>query len=241
MKFNLNDLQNLDINKSMNILLFLSFVMQWSFLSMIINLFTMGIIRIPLFILLILDVISMIFLQNKTIKRPSFILSKIWDLIDIITNHRNNSTYNSHGRNTSLTTPFENISRSFNNVINKMKNLINNFKSDKINNKKYDTERQLNKFSGEIGKKITIEYTSQNNKLKKKSFEYKDRASTYVNMLESEGYKNYTRYNLDPKTSQSYIIFNKNKDIINLSENRIQLKHDDKDYKFVTAGWPSLK
>ena len=54
MKFNFNNMQDFDMNKSMKYLIFLSFVTQWSFLSMIINLFTMGIIGIPLFILMIL-------------------------------------------------------------------------------------------------------------------------------------------------------------------------------------------
>ena len=238
MKFNLNDMQNMDLNKSMKYLLFLSFVTQWSFLSMIINLFTMGIIRIPLFVLMIIDALTMLKIQNKTIKRPSFILSKIWDLIDIITNHRNTKNYNYGYNDSTVHTVFDRISHSLSNCINKIKNIFNNYNEDKINRKKYDKEREINKFSDEIGKNITIEYTSPDKKLKKKSFKYNDRATTYVNMLESEGYKNYTKYNIDPQTGSTYIVFNKNKDIIDLSANKIQLKHDDKDYKYVTYGWP---
>ena len=84
MKFNFNNMQDFDMNKSMKYLIFLSFVTQWSFLSMIINLFTMGIIGIPLFILMILDALSMLHYEDKTIKRPSFILAKIWDVVDRI-------------------------------------------------------------------------------------------------------------------------------------------------------------
>ena len=105
MKFNVNNMENFDINKSMKILMFLSFVTQWSLLSMIINLFTMGIVSIPLFILLIIDAISMIFLENRTLKRPSFILSLIWDMIDYISNRRSSpSSFNSGKNSTSVNT-----------------------------------------------------------------------------------------------------------------------------------------
>ncbi|HIH36154.1 MAG TPA: hypothetical protein HA255_06865, partial [Methanosphaera sp.] len=126
----------------------------------------------------------------------------------------------------------------FNGLRNKINNLINNFDDDESRNNKYYKERELNKFSDEIGKKIIIEYTSEDNNLKKKTFQYKDRATTFIKMLESNGYKDYTKYNVDPKNSLTYIIFNKNKDIVNVFENKIQTKHDDKNYKIITEGWP---
>lgn len=237
MKFDYNNLQNMDINKMMKYMIFLSFVTQWSFISMIINLFTMGIIRIPLFVLLIIDALTMITYKEKTIKRPSYLLSKLWDFIEYIQGSRGMNSYNSRNVN-SLANTFSNINFHIKNTSNKIKNIFNNIHSVKINHRKYDKERELNKFSDEVGKKVTIEYTSHDNKLKKKSFEYKDRANTYIKMLESQGYKNYTKYNLDPKQSQTYIIFNKNKDIIDIEHNKIQLKKEDKDYKYVIDGWP---
>lgn len=238
MKFNLNNMQNFDMNKTMKYLIFLSFVTQWSFLSMIINLFTMGIIGIPLFIVMILDALTMIKFEDKTIKRPSFILSKIWDILDRLSN-KDNKNYNNNTNNfSSFYRGIENISKTFNGLRNKINNLINNFDEDESRNNKYYKERELNKFSDEIGKKITIEYTSEDNNLKKKTFQYKDRATTFIKMLESNGYKDYTKYNVDPKNSLTYIIFNKNKDIVNVFENKIQTKHDDKNYKIITEGWP---
>lgn len=238
MKFNLNNMQNFDMNKTMKYLIFLSFVTQWSFLSMIINLFTMGIIGIPLFIVMILDALTMIKFDDKTIKRPSFILSKIWDILDRLSN-KDNKNYNNNTNNfSSFYRGIGNISKTFNGLRNKINNLINNFDDDESRNNKYYKERELNKFSDEIGKKITIEYTSEDNNLKKKTFQYKDRATTFIKMLESNGYKDYTKYNVDPKNSLTYIIFNKNKDIVNVFENKIQTKHDDKNYKIITEGWP---
>ncbi len=239
MKFNLNNMQNFDMNKTMKYLIFLSFVTQWSFLSMIINLFTMGIIGIPLFILMILDALTMIQFEDKTIKRPSFILSKIWDIFDAVSNRNQVNNYNQKMNNSSqLFNGVENISNSLKNIINKIKNIINNFDEDESNNNKYYKERELNRFSDEIGENITIEYTSQDNILKKKSFKYKDRATTFIKMLESNGYKDYTKYNVNPNNSLTYIIFNKNKDIINVFENKVQTKHDDENYKIITEGWP---
>lgn len=238
MKFNLNNMQNFDMNKTMKYLIFLSFVTQWSFLSMIINLFTMGIIGIPLFIVMILDALTMIKFEDKTIKRPSFILSKIWDILDRLSN-KDNKNYNNNTNNfSSFYRGIGNISKTFNGLRNKINNLINNFDDDESRNNKYYKERELNKFSDEIGKKIIIEYTSEDNNLKKKTFQYKDRATTFIKMLESNGYKDYTKYNVDPKNSLTYIIFNKNKDIVNVFENKIQTKHDDKNYKIITEGWP---
>lgn len=239
MKFNLNNMQNFDMNKTMKYLIFLSFVTQWSFLSMIVNLFTMGIIGIPLFVLMILDALTMIKFEDKSIKRPSFILSKIWDVIDALSNKQNGNNYNTKTKNnSSLYKSVENISNGFNNIRNKIKNLINNFDEEESKNNKYYKEREINKFDDEIGENVTIEYTSQDNVLKKKSFKYKDRATTFIKMLESNGYKDYTKYNMNPQNSLTYIIFNKDKDIVNVFENKIETKHDDKYYKIITEGWP---
>lgn len=239
MRFNLNNMQNFDINKSMKYLIFISFVIQWSFLSMVVNLFTMGILGIPLFVLMILDALTMLKFEDKTIKRPSFILSKIWDAIDIISNknHINKQNYNSNS-SSSIINIFDKISDKLDYVTNIIKNLINNFDDEKVNNNKYYKERQLNKFSDEIGEEIIIEYTSQDNILKKKSFIYKDRATTFINTLESNGYKNYSKYNIDANNGLTYLVFNKNKDIIDVFSNKIQTRHDDNNYKIITEGWP---
>lgn len=238
MKFDYNNMQNMDINKMIKYLIFISFVIQWSLLSMIINLFTMGIVSIPLFILMIIDALTMIKYSSKTIKRPSYILSKIWDLIDIIKSKSSGQKYTNQNVYSSADRSENTIINYFTNICDKIKNLFNNFKSSKLNNEKYEKQRQINKFSTEIGKKITIEYTSDNNKIKKKNFEYKDQAITFINILESKGYKDYSKYNLNPKESKTYMIFNKNKDIINLKNNKIQLKKDEPDYKYVINGWP---
>ena len=239
MRFNLNNMQNFDINKSMKYLIFLSFVTQWSFLSMIINLFTMGIIGIPLFILMILDALTMLKFEDKTIKKPSFILSKLLDVIDTISNkgNTNNPNYKTNS-SSSLFKIFDKISYKLDNITNIIKNLINNFDDDESTDNKYYKERQLNKFSNEIGKEIIIEYTSQDNILKKKSFMYKDRATTFIKMLESNGYKNYSKYNIDPNNGLTYLVFNKDKDIVDVFTNKIQIKHDDNNYKIITEGWP---
>lgn len=238
MKFDYNNIQNMDIKKMMKYLIFISFATQWSLISMILNLFTMGLIRIPLFILLIIDALSMLVFKEKTVKRPSFLLSKLWDLIEYIQGSRSNPGYSTASKSGSVSNTFNNVTNSVNKTKNKIKNVFNNINSIKINNKKYNKERELNKFSSEIGKKITVEYTSQDNKLQKKTFEYKDRATTYIKMLESKGYKNYTKYNINPTQTETYIIFNKNKDIIDIENNKIQLKKQDKNYKYVVDGWP---
>ncbi len=237
MKFDYNNMQNMDINNMMKYIVFISFVAQWSIISMILNLFTMGILRLPLFVLLIADALTMIKLKNKTIKRPSFLLSKMWDVIEFFQHRKSNESY--HGGNSSSSSSIvSTISNHFTSIKDKIRNIFNNFNSSNNQDKKYNTERELNKFNAEIGKKITIEYTSEDNKLKKKDFKYKDRATTYIKMLEAKGYKNYTKYNLNPQQSLTYIIFNKNKDIIDIENNRIQTKKEDKDYKFITDGWP---
>lgn len=238
MRFNLNNMQNFDINKSMKYLIFLSFVTQWSFLSMIINLFTMGIIGIPLFILMILDALTMLKFEDKTIKRPSFILSKLWDVIDGISNPRGTNNRNYQNSFSSLFKTFEKVSHKLDDITNIIKNLINNFDDDESTDNKYYKERELNKFSPEIGETITIEYTSQDNILKKKSFLYKDRATTFIKMLESNGYKNYSKYNIDPNSGLTYIVFNKDKDIVDVFTNKILIRHDENNYKIITEGWP---
>ena len=238
MRQNFNNFQNYDINNMMKYLTIFSFIVQWSFLSMILNLFTMGIIRFPLFILFILDALTMISMKNKTIKRPSFILSKIWNIIDFITLKRNNQVNTNQYNNNSVVNTYDNVTSTFRNISNKINNTINNIRSWKINNKKYDKERKINKFPDKIGKKVIIEYISPDEKLKRKTFEYKDRAITYMKMLESNGYKNYSVYSVNPNIAPAYMIFNKDKDIVDLENMQIKLKKDDKNYKFVTDGWP---
>lgn len=98
-------------------------------------------------------------------------------------------------------------------------------------------ERQLNKFSADIGKKVYIESLSDG-KITKKDFKYKDRAVSYVNMLKSNGYKDFTKYNLDINTAKAYIIFNKDDDIVNLDSNSVETSHLDNDYKFIISDWP---
>ena len=237
MKDNFNNFQNMDLKNIMRIMMFLSFVVQWSLISMILNLFTMGLLRFPLFIVMLLDFVSMLFISNKSIKKPSFILSAIWNSIDCLGNSggsstRENSTY--HGFYNVL----DSVTIFLKKRYSKIKNTLQNIRTLRINHRKYDKEREINKFDSKLGKKITIEYTSQDEKLKKKTFEYKDRAITYLKMLEANGYKNYTKYNLDINNSSAYIIFNEKKDVIDLENNTIQITQKNKDYKHVTNGWP---
>lgn len=128
------------------------------------------------------------------------------------------------------------ISNSFNSIkdeLTKMKNSITHVKRE---NRKYEKTRNLNKFSDEIGSKVTVESVIDG-EYDKKTFKYKDRTQSYVHMLEANGYKNYRQYSLDPKNSKSYIIINKNKDLIDIENNRIDIKHDHPDYKFIIDGW----
>jgi hypothetical protein len=148
-----------------------------------------------------------------------------------------NKTFN-HNSSSSIIRIFDKIFSKLDDVTNIIKNLINNFDEDEATNNKYYKERELNRFSDEIGEEIIIEYTSQENILKKKSFIYKDRATTFINMLESNGYKNYSKYNVNPENGLTYLVFNKNKDIVDVFTNKIQIEHDDKNYKIITEGWP---
>ncbi|MBO7719935.1 MAG: hypothetical protein J6S29_07280, partial [Methanosphaera sp.] len=69
---NYSNLGNININNVMNITYIFSFIFQWSLLSMIINLFTMGMIRRELFVIFLLDAVSMLFIKEKSIIKPSF-------------------------------------------------------------------------------------------------------------------------------------------------------------------------
>lgn len=233
MRQNFNNYQNLDINNMMKYLIIFSFIAQWSFLSMILNLFTMGIVRLPLFILFILDALSIFTIKNKTVKRPSFILSKIWDLIDFVSIRTKRQDYNYTNTNSLVK-----VRDSITNITNKIKNMINNIHSLKKDNKKYEAQRKLNKFPDNIGKKINIEYISPGEKLQRKTFEYKDSAVTFVKMLESNSYKNYSIYSINTKLSPAYMIFNQKRDIVDLEKMKIKITSKDKNYKFVTDGWP---
>lgn len=237
MKSNFNNFQNMDLNNMMRIIRFLSFIVQWSLISMILNLFTMGLLRFPLFIVMLLDALSMLFVNNKSIKKPSFILSMIWNFIDYLRNPGGSNTH-FNSTNNGIYKVLDKITLYLNKASSKIKNSLENIKSLKSNRRKYDTEREINKFDSKLGKKITIESISQGEKLKKKTFEYKDRAITYLKMLESNGYKNYTKYNIDINNTSAYIILNEKRDVIDLENNTIQITQENKDYQHVTNGWP---
>lgn len=198
----------------------------------------MGMIRLPLFIVFIADALSMLLVKDKTIIKPSFLLTQLWNLISIIFKTDTPNTKNpieimmkaSNFRN-KLASSFSNIKNKFNNT----KNSINDADREK---RKYEKTRKLNRFNDEIGNKVTVE-SVVNGKYDKKTFKYKDRTQSYVHMLEVNGYKNYTKYNLNPDNSKSYIILNKKKDIIDIENNKIELKHDHPDYKFIIDGWKS--
>lgn len=237
MRQDFNNFQNFDINNMMKYLIIFSFVAQWSFLSMILNLFTMSMIRFPLFILFILDALSMFSIKNKTIKRPSFILSKIWDLIDLITTRRRGHN-NTYSNTNSMVDTYNSLTNTITNITNKIKNVTNNLDNWKKDNKKYEAQRELNKFPDNIGKKVIIEYISPGEKLKRKTFEYKDSAITFIKMLESNSYKNYSLYTVNTQLAPAYQIFNQNRDVVDLENMKIKITKEHKNYKFVTEGWP---
>lgn len=237
MKQNFYNNQNYDINNMMKYLTIISFIVQWSFLTMLLNLFTMGLVRFPLFIIFILDALSIFMIKNKTIKRPSFILSKIWDLIDLITMKRNGQNLNNANTN-SLVNVHNSITNVIDKISKKIKNTTNNFDNLKKEDKKYEAQRELNKFPDSIGKKVIIEYISPGQKLKRKTFEYKDSAVTFIRTLESNSYKNYSIYSINTQLAPAYMIFNQNRDIVDLEKMKIKITSKDKNYKFVTDGWP---
>ena len=233
---NYSNFGNININKIMNYGYIISFIFQWSIISMIINLFTLGIFRLPLFVIFILDALSMMIIKNKTLIKPSFILTQFWNLISILFNTDTPNTQNPLEIMMMLNNVKNKISNTFNSIKNKFSNIKNSITSINNDNKKYEKTRDINKLSDEIGKKVTVISVSHG-KYDEKTFKYKDRTQSYVHMLESNGYKNYSKYSLDPENSKSYIILNKNKDLIDIENNKIQLKHDHPDYKFVLDGW----
>lgn len=231
-----SNLGNLNIKNIMNITYLFSFIFQWSMLSMIINLFTMGMIRRELFVIFLLDAISMLIIKDKSIIKPSFLLAKLWELISIIFNTDKVNTKNPTEILIMLSNIQTKISNSFNTIKDKITNIKNSINNVERENRKYEKTRNLNKFSDEIGSKVSVESVIDG-KYDKKTFKYKDRTQSYVHMLEANGYKNYRQYSLDPKNSKSYIILNKNKDIIDIENNKIDIKHDHPDYKFIVDGW----
>lgn len=241
MRPNFNNMNNnYNINNMMRWLYVLSFIVQWSIISMILNLFTLGLIQIPLFIVFILDALSMIIIkqENKTLRKPSFILSKIWDIIEYITRGRQGNYNNTNNFINSIYNLSDKIRNTFQNISDKFQNIKNNINKTRQNNKKYNIERELNKFSPEIGDKITIESIKPGEKLEKKKFKYRDRAISYIKILESNGYADYTKYNINLNLSPAYIIINKERDLVDIDSNKIKLKHDTNDYHYVIDGWP---
>lgn len=233
---NYSNLGNLNLNNIMTATYIFSFIFQWSILSMIINLFTMGMIRRELFILFILDAISMLIIKDKTMIKPSFILTQLWNLISILFKTDKVNTNNPLEILMMLSNVKNKISNAFHSIKNKFNNVKNSITSVERENRKYEKTRDLNKFNDEIGSKVTVESVSDG-KYDKKTFKYKDRTQSYVHMLEANGYKNYRKYSINPEHGKSYIIINKNKDIIDIENNRIDIKHDHPDYKFIIDGW----
>lgn len=237
MKANYNNMNNnFNINNMIKWIYLLSFLFQWSIISMIINLFTWGFLTIPLLVVILLDFISMYKMDNKTIKKPSFILSKLWSLIDYFVKPENNYP----GSTSRFTRFFNNLSIKVQNTVNSINNNYNNLKDSYhnfINDKrKYRKERARNKFSDEVGNKITVEYIEEG-KIHKKSFKYKDRLQTYIKVLESNGYKNYAEYNLDISQGYAYLIVNNNRDIIDINNYTIKINHNSPDYHLIVDGW----
>ncbi|MBR3213396.1 MAG: hypothetical protein IKF79_02665 [Methanosphaera sp.] len=236
MQSNYSNLGNININNILNVTYIISFIFQWSLLSMIINLFTMGMIRRELFVIFILDAISMLIIKDKSIIKPSFILTQLWNLISFIFKTDKVNTNNPIEIIMMLSNARTKISDSIKTLKDKITNVKHSINSVERENRKYEKTRNLNKFSDEIGSKVTVESVS-NGEYDKKTFKYKDRTQSYVHMLEANGYKNYRQYSLNPQISKSYIIINKNKDLIDIENNRIDIKHDHPDYKFIIDGW----
>lgn len=210
----------------------ISFIFQWSILSMVLNLFTLGIFRRLLFVVFILDALSMIIKEDKSMKCPSFILSKIWYIIDKI-DMKKTATIISYYINRFTT--------AFKTTYTKVKYSLSNIKENILNIKnresKFKKERNINKFSSQVGSKVTVEYIKPGEKLQRKTFKFKDRALSFIHLLESEGYKDYSSYNLDINMTPAYMVVNKNRDIIDVEQNKVKLSHESRDYKFVVDGW----
>lgn len=230
-----NNTPNMNMMEILKYLHIISFIIQWSILSMILNLLTLGMIRIPLFILFVADALTMINKKDKTLKKPSLILSKLWDLLEYLhlnqANNDNNLTYTLNNTVTKIAGLIEGIKTE-------ITRFIDNFTQKKREDKKYEKEREINKFNPEIGEKVIIEYTSPNDKPKKKTFKYRDYALSFIDVLEKNGYKNYTKYNINPQQAQAYIITNKKHDIVDLENNKIQTRKEDNEYKIIMEDWP---
>lgn len=238
MQQNFNNLNNFNMNNIFKIMFIVSFMLQWSILSFILNLVTLWFFRIPLFLIFILDALSMLIIQNKTLKRPSFVLSKIWDLLEFL--HIGKKGYNPNIYDVSQkvgnsSNKIKHFTYNLNTKINNFKESIFSFKKDHF---KYKTERNRNKFSPEIGNKVIVEQIIPGKKIQKKSFKYKDRAASYINVLKENGYKDFTKYNLDVNTCNAYLVVNKKRDIIDVENNSIALSHESKDYNIIVGNWP---
>lgn len=61
---------------------------------------------------------------------------------------------------------------------------------------------------------------------------------SYVNVLKENGYKDFTKYNINVNTGSAYLIVNKNRDIVDIENNSIQMSHDSKDYDMIVDNWP---
>lgn len=228
-----NQANNSNFMKMSKWMYIISFIFQWSILSMIINLFTLGIFRYLVFILFIFDGISMIVKKNKTIKAPSFILSKIWYILDHINmgNFMYKTSYYTH-------VFVDKITGVYNTLKNKISNLNQIFTRQKQRSNKYKKERNFNKFSDEIGRKVIVSYVDDNGNCGRKEFKYKDRLNSYLKMLNDDGYKDFTQYNVNPKLTPSYVVLTSHGDLVDVENNSVKLSRKSSDYKFIMDSWP---
>lgn len=227
-----NSMNNTNFMKMSKWIYLISFIFQWSILSMIINLFTLGMFRFIVFFIFILDGFSMLIRKNKTIKAPSFVLSVIWKILDHI-NLQNiiyKTSYYTHNFITKL-------KNTYNIIADKLRNTKQVLKKQKSKANKYKKERMFNKFSDEIGKKVIVEYVNEDGCKLQKDFKYKDRLKSFINLLSREGYKDYTVFNIDPRLTPAYIIKTPNGDLVDVENDRIKISHNDSDYKFIMESW----
>lgn len=229
--FNQNDMQSnfTNYSKMFKWIYIISFIFQWSILSMILNLVTLGKFRLLVFVLFLADAFSMINKSDKTFKCPSFILSKLWVLIDRI--DFNNLSYKIKQLTDSIQNSYQNLKFRF-------KQMQTNMQNKYHHESKYKKERNQNKFADSIGDKVIIEYINSDKKLKRKSFKYRDRALSFIHVLQMDGFRDFTSYNLNLDSTPAYIVVNKKRDFVDLESNSVKLYHNDNDYKFVAGDWP---
>lgn len=239
MQRNFNDLNNLNMNNIFKIMFILSFMLQWSVLSFILNLVTLWFFRIPLFLIFILDALSMLIIKNKTLKRPSFVLNVIWNLLEFLHIGKkgyNPGIYDVYQKTGNFSNKIKHFTYNINTKINNFRESIFSFRKDHF---KYRTERNRNKFSSEIGNRVIVEQITPGKKIQKKNFKYKDRAASYIHVLKENGYRDFTKYNLDVNTCNAYLVVNKNRDIIDVENNSIAISHESGDYKLIVGNWPN--